>query len=43
MKADTKAPFGMITKVMDAAHIAGISNLHTFMQHATRPGGDSGQ
>jgi biopolymer transport protein ExbD len=31
MKADTKAPFGMITKVMDAAHTAGISDLPTFM------------
>ena len=30
MKADTKAPFGMITKVMDAAHTAGIPNLPTF-------------
>jgi biopolymer transport protein ExbD len=32
MKADTTAPFGVITKVMDAAHTAGISNLQTFMQ-----------
>jgi biopolymer transport protein ExbD len=32
MKADTKAPFGVITKVMDAAHIAGIGDLPTFMQ-----------
>ena len=31
MKADTKAPFGVITKVMDAAHIAGIGDLPTFM------------
>jgi biopolymer transport protein ExbD len=31
MKADTKAPFGMITKVMDAAHAAGITDLPTFM------------
>jgi biopolymer transport protein ExbD len=31
MKADTKAPFGMITKVMDAAHDAGIADLPTFM------------
>jgi biopolymer transport protein ExbD len=31
MKADTNAPFGAITKVMDAAHIAGIADLPTFM------------
>ena len=31
MKADTKAPFGVITKVMDAAHTAGITDLPTFM------------
>jgi biopolymer transport protein ExbD len=31
MKADTKAPFGEITKVMDAAHAAGIADLPTFM------------
>lgn len=42
MKADTAAPFGVITKVMDAAHIAGISNLQTFMQ-TDKTGGDSGQ
>lgn len=30
MKADTKAPFGMIVKAMDAAHKAGITNLPTF-------------
>ncbi len=30
MKADTKAPFGAIIKVMDAAHSAGISDLSTF-------------
>jgi len=30
MKADTKAPFGLIIKVMDAAHKAGISDLSTF-------------
>jgi biopolymer transport protein ExbD len=41
MKADTKAPFGVITKVMDAAHIAGISNLQTFMQ-SDKASGDSG-
>jgi biopolymer transport protein ExbD len=31
MKADTGAPFGAITKVMDAAHTAGIADLQTFM------------
>jgi biopolymer transport protein ExbD len=41
MKADTKAPFGAITKVMDAAHQAGISDLQTFMQ-TEKPAGDSG-
>jgi biopolymer transport protein ExbD len=39
MKADTKAPFGAITKVMDAAHVAGIADLPTFMQ--TEPAGGS--
>jgi biopolymer transport protein ExbD len=36
MKADTKAPFGIITKVMDAAHEAGITDLPTFMD--AKPG-----
>ncbi len=40
MKADTKAPFGVITKVMDAAHVAGIGDLPTFMETAN-PSGDS--
>jgi len=31
MKADTKAPFGVIVKVMDAAHFAGMGDLPTFM------------
>jgi len=39
MKADTKAPFGAITKVMDAAHIAGIGDLPTFMDTSKSPGG----
>ena len=43
MKADTKAPFGVITKVMDAAHFAGIGDLPTFMQQEKGPSGDSGQ
>jgi biopolymer transport protein ExbD len=30
MKADTKTPFGLIVKVMDAAHTAGITDLSTF-------------
>ncbi len=42
MKADTKAPFGLITKVFDAAHEAGIANIQTFMQ-TDKPSGDSGQ
>lgn len=42
MKADTKAPFGVITKVMDAAHVAGITNLQTFMQTDDKSGA-SGQ
>ncbi len=41
MKADTKAPFGLIIKVMDAAHVAGIANLDTFA-NPTKPVGDSG-
>jgi len=41
MKADTKAPFGIITKVMDAAHFAGIGDLPTFMDTG-KPAGDSG-
>ncbi len=41
MKADTKAPFGMIVQVMDAAHTAGIPNLPTFTSPApgTEPSG----
>lgn len=30
LKADTKAPFGIIIKIMDAAHFAGIGDLPTF-------------
>jgi len=41
MKADTKAPFGVIVKVMDAAHYAGLGDLPTFMNTA-KPAGDSG-
>lgn len=42
MKADTKAPFGVIAQVMDAAHYANISDLSTFM--TPKPAaGDSGQ
>ena len=38
MKADKDAPFGVITKVMDAAHIAGIGDLPTFMETNKAPG-----
>jgi biopolymer transport protein ExbD len=34
MKADKKAPFGLIVKVMDAATAAGIKNLPTFTEEA---------
>lgn len=40
MKADTDAPFGAITKVLDAAHAAGITDLPTFMSPA-KQGDDS--
>ena len=39
MKADKNAPFGVITKVMDAANYANISNLPTFMD--AKPAADS--
>ena len=42
MKADTKAPFGAIIKVMDAAHTAVLANLDTFANPANATGG-SGQ
>jgi biopolymer transport protein ExbD len=42
MKADTNAPFGVITKVMDAAHVAGITDLQTFMQTDKNAAGNSG-
>jgi biopolymer transport protein ExbD len=42
MKADTKAPFGVIAQVMDAAHDANISDLSTFMTPKAAPG-DPGQ
>ena len=41
MKADTKAPFGIITKVLEAAHAAGISDLPTVMQPAAAAGGSA--
>jgi len=41
MKADTKAPFGVIAQVMDAAHEANISDLSTFM-NPKPAAGDSG-
>jgi biopolymer transport protein ExbD len=44
MKADTKAAFGDIVKVMDAAHAAGMGDLPTFMNtEKGGAGGDSGQ
>jgi len=42
MKADTKAPFGVITKVMDAAHAAGIGDILTFMDVPKPEGGAPG-
>ena len=38
MKSDTKTPFGMIVKVMDAAHTAGIADLSTFVSPAPAAG-----
>lgn len=38
MKADKKAPFGLIVKVMDAAKFAGIKNLPTFTEDAKPQG-----
>jgi biopolymer transport protein ExbD len=38
MKADTNAPFGAITKVLDAAHLAGITDLPTFMNSSAKAG-----
>ncbi len=34
LKSDTKAPFGLIVKVLDAAHTAGIPNIDTFANPA---------
>jgi len=34
MKADTSAPFGVITKVLDAAHIAGIADCPPLWKQA---------
>jgi len=42
MRADTKAPFGIITKVMDAAHIANIADLPTYTE-PTPAGGTPAQ
>jgi len=42
MKADKKAPFGMIVQVMGAAHAAGITDLPTFTSPA-KGAGASGQ
>jgi biopolymer transport protein ExbD len=43
MKSDKDAPFGVIVKVMDAAHVAGITNLQTFMNTDKGDAGDSGK
>jgi biopolymer transport protein ExbD len=37
MKADKNAPFGIITKVMDAAHYANIPSLPTYMDAKSAP------
>ena len=42
MKADTKAPFGFIVKVMDAAKAAGMGDLPTFM-NKDKAGAGAGQ
>jgi biopolymer transport protein ExbD len=42
MKADTEAPFGAITKVMDAAHAAGIPDLPTYMETEKPASGATG-
>jgi biopolymer transport protein ExbD len=42
MKADTKAPFGAIVKVMDAAHAANISDLPTYTSPKAADGGATG-
>ena len=42
MKADTKASFGIIVKVMDAAHTANISDLPTFTSPKPADGGATG-
>ena len=42
MKADTKAPFGVIVQVMDAAHAANISDLPTFTTPKPSEGGATG-
>jgi biopolymer transport protein ExbD len=39
MKSDEKTPFGMVVKVLDAAHTAGITDLQTFTQQEKGAGG----
>jgi biopolymer transport protein ExbD len=40
MKADEGAPFKIIVKIMDAANVAGIKNLSTYM--SSKPAGAAG-
>ncbi len=40
MKSDENAPFRIIVKVMDAANVAGIKNLSTYM--SSKPAGAAG-
>ena len=41
VQVDTKTPTGMLFKVYDAAHFAGITNVQMFA-NPTKPAGDSG-
>ena len=37
ISADTKAPFGQVVKVMDAAKLAGINGVNAFTKESGRP------